>query len=129
MTTHSKNSEFESDQETSLTHATPVTGGDMPDKRDVIKSVNARGAMRHETSGDKYADLGVLPTSGGESLDKSGIKDQGYLVKKGTPFGVTAHFNSLPPGTDINDQEVADIRVQEMSTYKGGISFPGDGWT
>lgn len=129
MTTRSKNSDFESPQETTLTHTTPTKGGNMPGKDDVIESANARGARRHETGKDMVADQNVLKETAMQSLDKSGIKDNGYIVKKGTPFGVSAFFNSLPPGMDIIDQEVADIRKQEMLTYSGGISFPGDGWT
>lgn len=75
-------------------------------------------------------DVGVLPSSekmtGNEMV---GIKDAGYLTKKGTPSGLKAEFNYLPPGMDITDQENADIRPQTMTTYKGGISYPGDGWT
>lgn len=74
-------------------------------------------------------DVGVLPSSGGQSIDKTGVKDSGYLTKKGTPSGLKAEFNYLPPGMNIEDQKDADIRSQEMKTYKGGISYPGDGWT
>ena len=97
--------------------------------KDVVASANARGAMRHEMKGSSLADVDVLPSSGGESLEKSGIKDSGYLVKKGLEFGVTAFYNSLPPGMDIEDQENTDIRKQEMKNYSGGMSYPGDGWT
>lgn len=127
MTTRAKNSDFESNQEQSMTHVTPVKGGTMPSKDDVIKSANARSEVRHETGGDRYADVNVLPKSGGASLDKDGINDNGYLVKKGTPYGVNVFFNTLPPGSDITDQEVADIRVEELKTWQGGLSFPGDG--
>lgn len=78
----------------------------------------------------KRPDVGVLPTSekmaGNEMV---GIKDQGYLDKKGTPSGLKAEFNYLPPGMNIEDQDNADIRAESMLTYKGGISYPGDGWT
>jgi hypothetical protein len=107
--------------------STPKIGGMAPGKEAVIKSANARGGKRHDMGGDRYADLGVLPKSGGESLDKSGINDQGYLVKKGIPYGVNAFFNTLPPGSDIEDQENTDIRTEEMKTWTGGLSFPGDG--
>lgn len=127
MSKYAKNSDFESNQERPMTFKTPIEGGDAPSKDAVVKSANARSKMRHETGGDKYADLGVLPKSGGETIDKTGVNDQGYLVKKGTPFGVNVFFNTLPPGSDIADQEVADIRVEEMKTWTGGLSFPGDG--
>lgn len=129
MTMRAKNSDFESNQENVKTHVTPTFGGNAPDEQDVIKSANARSRMRHETGGDKYADVNVLPKSGGESLEKSGVNDDGYLVKKGTPFGVDALFNSLPPGMDITDQEMADIRVEPVKMWNGGLGYPGDGWT
>lgn len=127
MAKYAKNSDFESNQERPMTFKTAIKGGDMPSKDDVVKSANARSKMRHETGGDKYADLSVLPTSGGETLDKSGVNDKGYLAKKGTPFGVNVFFNTLPPGSDIVDQEVADIREEPFKTWTGGLGFPGDG--
>jgi len=72
-------------------------------------------------------DVGTLPSSGGETLDRDGIKDSGYLDKKGTPSGERAMFNALPPGTNIEDQAVADIREQPMKSWTGGQSYPGDG--
>ena len=78
----------------------------------------------------KKPDVGVLKNSekmaGNEMV---GIKDAGYITKKGTPSGLSAEFNYLPPGMDITNQENTDIRSQEMLNYKGGISYPGDGWT
>ena len=72
-------------------------------------------------------DVGVLPSSGGQAVEKTGIKDAGYLDKKGTPSGESAKFNAMPPGMNIEDQAVCDIREQPMKTYSGGISYPGDG--
>jgi hypothetical protein len=72
-------------------------------------------------------DVGTLPSSGGQSIDKDGIKDTGYLDKKGTPSGERAMFNMLPPGTNIEDQKVADIREMPMKMYDRGLSYPGDG--
>lgn len=83
------------------------------------------GQMEQESG---MPDIGVLPKSGGESVEKTGINDTGYMDKKGTPSGLTAMFNMLPPGTNIEDQKVRDINPQEMHEYKGGISYPGDGW-
>lgn len=128
MTMTAKNSDFESNQENPKTHVTATPGGSMPNEQDIIKSVNARSKKRHEVGGDTMADVNVLPSSGGEVLDRAGIKDSGYLVKKGTPFGVNVFFNSLPPGSDITDQEMADIREEPLKTYSGGMSYPGDGW-
>jgi len=127
MSKSSKNSDFESNQDNPMTYVTATPGGNTPTKDAVIKAANARSKMRHETGGDEYADINVLPKSGGESIDKTGINDSGYLVKKGTPYGVNVFFNTLPPGSDITDQEMSDIRVEEMKTWKGGLSFPGDG--
>ena len=101
----------------------------MPTEKDIIKSANARGGKRHEMKGDRYADVNVLPKSGGESLDKSGINDDGYLVKKGLEYGNAAMYNSLPPGMDIEDQENIDSRKMELKNYSGGMSYPGDGWS
>ena len=72
-------------------------------------------------------DVGTLPSSGGASLDKDGIRDSGYLDKKGTPSGMEAKFNKLPPGTNIEDQAVADIREEPLKLYSHGLSYPGDG--
>lgn len=119
---------YESPQVSSDEMSTPKFGGNNPSKEAVVKSANARGGKRHEVSGDKYADVNVLPSSGGGSLDKSGIHNDGYLVKKGTPHGVNAFFNSLPPGMDIEDQELTDQRTMELKTVVG-LSYPGDGWT
>ena len=88
-----------------------------------------KGMMGQKEQESGMPDVGTLPSSGGEVLDKAGIKDSGYLDKKGTPSGLTAMFNMLPPGTNIEDQKVADIRPESMIEYKGGISYPGDGWT
>lgn len=109
--------------------ATPVMGGRAPSKEDVVKSANARGGKRHEMKGQHLADEMVLPDSahmaGNEMV---GIKDAGYLVKKEIDHGVTALFNSLPPGMDIEDQENADIRKMPMKTVTA-MGYPGDGWT
>ena len=121
---------YESPQVTPDQMATPNYGGEAPTHVDVIKSANARGQRRHEMKRQALADEEVLPESsmmaGNEMV---GIQDSGYLVKKGIEYGVNAMFNSLPPGMDIEDQEVCDIRKEDMVIYSGGISYPGDGWT
>ena len=109
--------------------ATTVFGGDAPDHRDVIKSVNARAQKRHEMKGDMVSDYNVLPDSAKMvNNEMVGVKDSGYLVKKGLQFGVNAFYNSLPPGSDIEDQENSDIRKMEMHDYKGGLGYTGDGF-
>lgn len=70
-----------------------------------------------------------LPSSGGKSLDKAGISNSGYITKKGTPSGLDAMFNKLPPGMNIEDQELTDQSKLALKFYIGGLSFPGDGWT
>lgn len=119
---------YESDQAAPDRMTTPAAGGDQPDKHDVIKSANARSMKRHEVKGDAYADVNVLPPSGGETLDKSGIQDNGYLVKKGLTDGVNVFYNSLPPGMDIEDQELIDVREMKFKQIVD-LGYPGDGWT
>lgn len=87
----------------------------------------------------KYPDEGSFPASGGETLERSGIKDTGYHDKKGTPqgqsvspSGVSGHiFNCLPPGDNIVNQEVADIKRTDSMRMKKVVDmgYPGDGWT
>ena len=56
-----------------------------------------------------------------------GIDNTGYLTLKGLDrsMGLTP----LPPGMDISNQTNADINMMEMTMYKGGMSYPSDGWT
>jgi hypothetical protein len=108
---------------------TKVKGGDVPDKDDIMMSANARGMKRHDAKGQDVADVGVLPDSSMmKNNEMVGVRDDGYLVKKNLPYGNNANYNSLPPGMDIEDQEVCDIRRMEMKVYKGGVGYPGDGW-
>ena len=121
--------QYETPQITPDQLGTPVIGGMSPSMDDVIRSANARGSKRHEMKGQDVADVGVLPDSsmmtGNEMV---GIRNSGYLAKKALDFGVNAFYNSLPPGMDIEDQEISDIREMEMVVYEGGLGFPGDGW-
>lgn len=121
---------YESPQVARGGSSTPVKGGMAPSSHDVVASANARSERRHEMKGQPLlADVDVLPDSahlaGNEMV---GIKDSGYLVKKDIPYGVSANFNSLPPGMDIEDQENADIRKMPMKTVTA-LGYPGDGWT
>lgn len=70
-----------------------------------------------------------LPGSGGQVLDRAGIKNSGYIVKKSgipDPHASTG-FNVLPPGMEIEDQPNADIRAMPYKEVTGK-SYPGDGW-
>ena len=59
--------------------------------------------------------------------EKSGFITDGYLDKKGTPYGEAAMFNHLPPGQEIENQVNAVINPMP---YRKVIeeSYPGDGW-
>lgn len=120
---------YETPQITPDQISTPLFGGDAPTHVDIIKSANARAQKRHEMKSQHVADVDVLPDSaelaGNEMI---GVRNSGYLAKKGLEFGVNALYNTLPPGMDIEDQEISDIRKMEMAVYEGGIGYPGDGW-
>lgn len=58
--------------------------------------------------------------------NKSGFQTDGYIDKKGTPSGPGATFNKMPPGMNITNQEVSDIRDMPMKTVTD-TSYPGDG--
>jgi len=89
----------------------------------------------------RIPDEGLFPPSGGEALDKAGIKDSGYLNKKGTPSrwscdssGVHGEIlNRLPPGTEIQDQHLSQAETAAKRLAKlrevDEMSFPEDGWT
>ncbi len=120
---------YETPQITTDQLSTEMYGGDAPTHTDIIKSANARAQKRHEMKGQHVADVGVLPDSAEMSHNELvGVRNSGYLAKKGLEFGVNAFYNSLPPGMDIEDQENSDIRKMEMLAYEGGIGYPGDGW-
>jgi hypothetical protein len=120
---------YETPQVTPDQLATETFGGEAPTHVDIIKSVNARAQKRHEMKDQALADLEVLPDSaelaGNEMI---GVRNSGYLTKKGLEYGVNAMTFSLPPGMDIEDQEISDIRKEDMVVYTGGMSYPGDGW-
>ena len=121
--------QWETPQITPNQLATELYGGMAPDKKDVIKSANARAQKRHEMKAQGLADLEVLPDStelaGNELV---GIRNAGYISKKNLEFGVNAFYQSLPPGMDIEDQENCDIRKMELVNYDGGLGYKGDGW-
>ena len=85
--------------------------------------------------GDKYAQpmeeypspIGGLGGTYDDIGEKSGFQTDGYIVKKGTPYGEAAKFNYLPPGMDIDNQENKDIRSMPYVEVTEQ-SYPGDGW-
>src|SRR3974390_1404590 len=104
--------QWETPQITPEQLSTPTYGGGAPSAVDVIKSANDRAQTRPEGKNPHLADTEVLPDSSELVGDERvGIRDHGYLSKKNTPYGVNAFFNSLPPGMDIEDQEICDIRA------------------
>jgi len=124
-----KGTQYETPQITPDQLSTETFGGMAPSAVDVVKSANARAQKRHEMKRGDLADQGVLPDSaevlGNEMV---GIRNDGYLAKKGLEFGVNALYNTLPPGMDIEDQENADIREMQLVVFDQGIGYPGDGW-
>jgi hypothetical protein len=125
-----KGSQWETPQIVPDQLSTPCIGGEAPSKDDVIRSANARGQKRHEMKRQKVADMEVLPDSSELAGDERvGVRNWGYLAKKNLEFGVNAFYNSLPPGMDIEDQEVTDQRDMKMVVYDTGLGYPGDGWT
>jgi len=60
--------------------------------------------------------------------EKSGFQTSGYIVKKGTPQGDGAKFNFLPPGMDITNQDITDMRDMPLKKLTNE-SYPGDGWS
>ena len=121
--------QYETPQITPEALATPTYGDMAPTMQDIIKSANARGQSRHEMKRNEVADVDVLPDSAMMVRNEMvGVRDNGYLAKKGLMYGVNAMYNTLPPGSDIEDQELCDIREMRMSSYEGGLGYPGDGW-
>lgn len=122
--------QWETPQIESKQLATEVVGGEAPSREDIIRSANARAQKRHEMKRQQLADMEVLPDSSELAGDERvGVRNWGYLAKKNLEFGVNAFYNSLPPGMDIEDQEVCDIREMKMVVYDTGLGYPGDGWT
>lgn len=56
-----------------------------------------------------------------------GFTTTGYLVKKGTPQGDGAKLNIMPPGMDIDDQDIYDGREMPRKDVTS-TGYPGDGW-
>jgi hypothetical protein len=56
-----------------------------------------------------------------------GFQTSGYIDKKGTQDGDMTKFNVMPPGYDIANQPMADIRDMKMVKLVD-VSYPGDGY-
>jgi len=57
-----------------------------------------------------------------DAADHRWRSDSSVRKKKGTPSGLDAMFNYLPPGMDITDQKDADIKPQGMARDLGVMS-------
>ena len=64
-----------------------------------------------------------------KALDKAGFQTGGYITKKGTPQGESAMFNKLPPGMNIDNQLVKDIRAMPYKEIVSASGYAGDGWS
>jgi hypothetical protein len=101
------------------------------------KGQKYEGEMRGNAQPDKFAKPLVDVTRGVSNMDSlkndigemSGFQADtaGYIVKKGTPYGEAAKFNMMPPGMDISNQEMCDIRNMPLKKIMD-MSYPGDGW-
>lgn len=100
------------------------------------KGAKDTGQMKGEAMPEKFGTPMAgepktsIPGMGGMHNDigeQSGFEDSGYIVKKGTPYGESAKFNYLPPGMDIDNQEIVDIRSMPYKELTD-LSYPGDGW-
>ena len=73
-----------------------------------------------------------MANKSGTVLDRAGLSTSGYITKKGTPVTMGAEigyiFNRMPPGMDIENQDVADIRAESMKQIVETSGYPGDGW-
>lgn len=96
---------------------------------------NYTGQMTEEVSAPFSAPMNMGPPApvkgvGGASTnlgDVSGFVTSGYIDKKSTPFGENAKFNYPPPGMEITNQKMADIRDMPFKKVTDE-SYPGDGY-
>lgn len=70
--------------------------------------------------------LTEMASRGEDTHDYVGFQVSGYINKKGTPQG-DMMLNALPPGMDIGNQDICDIRSMPLKTLTN-TSYPGDGW-
>lgn len=71
--------------------------------------------------------IGGMASTKNDIGEMSGFVTDGYLNKKGTVYGEAAKLNDMPPGMDISNQPMADIRGMPMKRVVAE-SYPGDGW-
>jgi hypothetical protein len=76
---------------------------------------------------EQYGKIKGMDSLKSESLDRPGFETSGYIVKKGTPSGESAMFNHMPPGMDIDNQEMVDIRQMKLKKITS-MGYEGDGW-
>lgn len=93
------------------------------------------GQMKAGGGPDKFANPSEAVSApitglagGGQNLgEKTGFQTTGYIDKKGTPYGEAAKLNLMPPGMEIENQDIAEINAMPMKTVTSE-SYPGDGW-
>lgn len=93
------------------------------------------GQMSGDGGSEKFANpMAEHPSNikGMQSLhddigEKSGFATDGYIDKKGTPYGEAAKFNMMPPGMDITEQVMSDQRDMPLKKLVEE-SYAGDGW-
>lgn len=96
-----------------------------------------KGEVQATTKGSSFAkpyeevDVGIMHMQSlhNDIGEKSGFQadTSGYIVKKGTIYGEAAKLNIMPPGMDISDQPMRDIREMPLK-FLVKESFAGDGW-
>jgi hypothetical protein len=90
------------------------------------------GMLEAEQESGPTASVG-FPNRKTETVDRAGINDRGYLDKNGTESGLSARFNFLPPGIDIenqNDSRQHDIPFKQWKGHAEGYltvdTLPGN---
>lgn len=104
----------------------------LPSKKGAVNTGQMKGGSAPESFGNpsETVPTGNIDGMGGTKNDigeMSGFVTQGYLDKKGTPYGEAAKLNLMPPGMEIADQEITDQRTMPMKRVTSE-SYPGDGW-
>lgn len=76
---------------------------------------------------EQYGKIPGMDSLKSEALDRPGFETSGYITKKGTPSGESAKFNYLPPGMDIDDQPMLDVKQMKLKKITT-MGYEGDGW-